>query len=154
MNKSLFSLVFLICLATVPACAQKYRTIELKPITKQGWKYFYDLNRVSSAQAVEFPLLAVNDAEVNRYLKASRNWRSAEAFITIVPLVYFLTLPRNQYVDPETFWWILGGTLAAQLGMEAISHAKLGVAIDKYNMLILQPTGGLNGAGLEVVYRF
>jgi hypothetical protein len=154
MNKTLLILPMLILASCIAASGQKYKTVELKPITKQGWKYYYDLKKVSSPLALEVPLLAVNDAEVNRYLKASRNWRSAEQFITLVPLIYLLTLPRSQYVDQETFWWIFGGTIAAQLGMEAMSHLKLGLAIDKYNLIILQPTGSLNGAGMKLTYRF
>jgi hypothetical protein len=153
MNKTLFILTPLFFVAVFSSSGQKYKTVELKPITQQGWRYFYDLKRVSSPIAVEVPLMAVNDPEVNRYLKASRNWRSAEQFITLVPLVYLLTLPRVNSVDPDTFWWIFGGTIAVQLGMEAVSHAKLGLAIDKYNMIILQPTGGINGAGLRLIWK-
>lgn len=134
------------------ALAQQYKTIELKPITQQGWKYYYDLKKVSGPTALEVPLLAVNDQEVTRYLRSYRSWRAAESFITFIPLIYFLSLPRNQYVDPNTFWWIFGGTLAVQLGLEAIAHVKLGKAVDKYNMIILQPSG--RSLGLEVVYRF
>ncbi len=145
----------LLCLFLVTgltAVAQRYKTIELKPITQEGWKYYYDLKKVSGPAALEVPLLAVNDQEVTRYLKSYRTWRAAGSFITLVPLIYVLSLPRNQYVDPNTFWWIFGGTLAAQLGLEAIAHVKLGKAVDKYNMIILQPSG--RSLGLEVVYRF
>lgn len=154
MKKTLSLLSLLVLVAGQAIAQQKYKTVELKPITQQGWKYFYDLKRVSSPAALEVPLLAVDDPEVTRYLKASKNWKSAEQFVTLIPLVYFLTLPRTQYVDPNTFWWIFGGTIAAQLGMEAISNAKLGLAIDKYNLIILRPTGSIqNGLGMSATWR-
>lgn len=152
MNKTLVVIFLLVLTSSQTAFSQKYRTVELKPITQQGWSYFYDMNKVSSPLALEVPLLAVKDNEVNRYLRASKNWRTAESFVTLIPLIYILSLPRNQYVDPNTFWWIFGGTLAVQLGMEAITHFKLGKAIDKYNMIILQPSG--HSLGLQLTWRF
>lgn len=154
MNKTSLLLGLFLLLMAGSAFAQQYRTVELKPITQQGWKYFYDMNKVSSPEALEIPLLAVKDDEVTRYLKASRNWRTAETVVTLVPLIYLLTLPKQKVVDPETFWWTLGGTLALQLGMEAVVHVKLGKAIDKYNMLIMQPTGSVTGVGVNFTYKF
>lgn len=143
--------LFLITLS-FSAAGQQYKTIELKPITQEGWRYYYDLKKVSSPAALEVPLIAVNDNEVNRYLKAYKNWNSAAGFITLVPLIYILSVPKNGYVDEQTFWWVFGGTIAAQLGITAISHIKLGKAIDRYNRLILQPTG--RTLGLSATYKF
>lgn len=150
MKKTLFLLMLIVL--PLLASAQKYRTIELKPITKQGWQYFYDLKKVSSPVALEVPLLSLNDPEVNRYTKGYKGWNAASGLVTIIPLVYFLSLPKNGYVDPNTFWWVFGGTIAAQLGITAVAHVKLGKAIDKYNMVILQPSG--RSLGVEVTYRF
>jgi hypothetical protein len=139
-------------LVTAAAMSQTYKTVELKPITQQGWKYFYDLKRVTGPAALEVPLIAVNDEEVTHHLKGFRTYQTIESVVVIIPLVYVLSLPRNQYVDPNTFWWVLGGTLAVQLGMEALSHVQLGKAIDKYNMIILRPSG--RSFGLELTWRF
>ncbi len=152
MKKTPLYLGLFLLLLSLSARGQQYRTIELKPIAQEGWKYYYDLKRVSSPVALEVPLLAVNDDEVNRYLKAYKNWSAAAGLVTIIPIVYVLSIPRTGYVDQETFWWVFGGTLAAQLGITAISHIKLGKSIDRYNMLILRPTG-LN-LGLSVTYKF
>lgn len=141
-----------LALVTGAAMSQTYKTVELKPITQQGWKYFYDLKKVSSPSALEVPLIAVNDEEVTRHLKGFRTYQTIESVVVIIPLVYVLSLPRNQYVDPNTFWWVFGGTLAVQLGLEAISHVRLGKAIDKYNMIILKPSG--RSLGLELTWRF
>lgn len=152
MNKTSLLLGWFILAAVTQVMGQRYKTIELKPITQQGWKYFYDLKKVSSPAALEVPLLAVEDEEVNRYLKASKTWKGVGSALTFIPLVYVLSLPRNQYVDPNTFWWVFGATIAAQLGIEAISHVKLGKAIDKYNYLIMQPSG--NSLGLQLTWKF
>jgi hypothetical protein len=152
MKKTPFLLSLFLLTLSFSAAGQKYKTIELKPITQEGWSYYYDLKKVSSPAALEVPLIAVSDNEVNRYLKAYKNWNSAAGFITLVPLIYILSVPQNGYVDEQTFWWVFGGTIAAQLGLTAISHIKLGKSIDRYNMLILQPTG--RTMGLSVTYKF
>lgn len=154
MNKTTVIIsLFLVGLAW-SAKGQQYRTIELKPITQQGWKYFYDLKKVSLPAALEVPLLAVNDQEVERYLKGYKGWHAAGSFILLVPFIYVVSLPQNSYHDPTTFWWIFGGTLAAQLGMEAIAHIKLGKAIDKYNLVIMRPEGSLYGPGASITIKF
>jgi hypothetical protein len=152
MNKTPFLLSLFLLTLSFSASGQKYKTIELKPITQEGWRYYYDLKKVSSPAALEVPLIAVNDNEVNRYLKGYKNWNSAAGFITLIPLIYILSVPNNGYLDEQTFWWVFGGTIAAQLGLTAISHIKLGKSIDRYNMLILQPTG--RTMGLSVTYKF
>lgn len=152
MKKTSLLLSLFLVLFALTSNGQQYRTVELKPITQQGWRYYYDLKKVTSPVALEVPLLAVNDDEVNRYLKGYKNWTAAAGFVTIVPLIYFLSLPKSGYVDQETFWWVFGGTIAAQLGMTAVSHVKLGKSIDRYNMLILQPSG--RSLGLSVTYKF
>jgi hypothetical protein len=152
MKKTSLLLSLFFAVIALPAWCQQYRTVELKPITQQGWRYYYDLKKVSSPVALEMPLMAVNDDEVNRYLKGSKNWNAAASFVTLIPLIYILTLPNNSYVDSSTFWWVIGGTAAVQLGMTAISHIKLGKSIDRYNMLILRPSG--RSLGLEVTYKF
>jgi len=154
MNKtSVIISLFLVCLS-LTAMGQQYKTIELKPITKQGWKYFYDLKKVSSPAALEVPLLAVNDQEVERYLKGYKSWHAAGNFILLVPLIYVLSLPRNHYIDPNTSWIIFGSTIAAQIGLEAIANVKLGKSVDKYNVIIMRPEGSLNGVGASVTLRF
>lgn len=150
MKKS--SLLIALITASFMVQAQKYRTIELKPITQQGWKYFYDLKKVTSPVALEVPLMSLNDNEVNRYFKKSKAWRDVGAIVTIVPLVYFLTLPNNTQINETTFWVIVGSTIAVQIGCEAISHLHLGKAIDRYNYIIMQPSG--NSLGVKLTWKF
>ncbi len=70
MKKSLF-LAGLFCIPLI-ANAQRYRTVELKPITQQGWKYYYDLVKVASPASLEIPLRSVQDEEVDLYVKSSK----------------------------------------------------------------------------------
>lgn len=132
--------------------AQRYKTVELKPIAKQGWRYYYDLKRVASPIALEIPLLALDDEEVIRYYRASKTLRGAAAAVSFIPLIYIITIPASGYLDPTTFWIIFGGTLATQLGLEALGHIKLGKAIDRYNTLIFQPSS--SSLGLQLTWRF
>lgn len=154
MNKTTFVISLLLVGLYGSAMGQQYKTIELKPITQQGWRYYYDLKKVSDPVALEVPLLAVNDQEVNRYLSGYRSWHSAGKYLLLVPTIYLLSLPRNNYVDSNTFWWVFGGTLAAQIGLEAIAHVKLGKAVDKYNLVIMRPEGSLYGPGVRVTITF
>lgn len=144
----------LVFMFLVPAVlfAQRYKTVELKPIAKQGWRYYYDLKRVASPVALEVPLMALNDDEVYRYYQASKTLRAVASAVTIVPVIYLFTIPSTGYVDPTAFWLVFGGTLAAQLGITAMSHVKLGKAVDRYNTLIFQPSS--NSLGLQVNWRF
>ncbi|MBL7864689.1 MAG: hypothetical protein JNK10_07435 [Cyclobacteriaceae bacterium] len=147
------SLVFIFCLLSAGLTyGQRYKTIELKPISKQGWKYAYDLKSVSSPAALEVPLIAVNDAEVNRYFKASKTWRTVGSVVTVIPFIYIISLSNNVSINQSTFWWVIGSTVLAQIGFEAVSHAKLGMAIDRYNYVIMQPSG--NSLGLELTWKF
>jgi len=132
--------------------AQRYQTIELKPITKQGWQYYYDFKRVSSPVALEVPLMALNDEEINSYFRASKKIRSISGVIAFVPLIYLFTVPSTGSADPTTFWLIMGGTIVAQLGVEAIRHVKLGRAIDRYNSLIFQPSS--SSLGVQLTWKF
>jgi len=132
--------------------AQRYKTIELKPITKQGWQYYYDFKRVSSPVALEVPLMALNDEEINRHFRAAKTLRAISSAISLYPLIYLFTIPSSGYVDPTTFWIILGGTIVTQIGFEAFRHIKLGKAIDRYNSLIFQPSS--SSLGVQLTWKF
>lgn len=147
-------LIFLFVLL-IPAgvLAQRYKTVELKPITKQGWRYYYDLKKVKSHLALEIPLMSLNDEEITKYVQASKAYQSAAIAVAFIPVVYIFTIPGNSgYVNPTTFWIIMGGSLATQIGLNAIGHNKLGKAIDRYNTLIFKPSS--RSLGVEMVWRF
>ncbi|MDZ4715714.1 MAG: hypothetical protein SH819_09615 [Cytophagales bacterium] len=64
MNKT-WLLAFLVFMS-FQLTAQRYKTIELKPITKQGWSYFYDMKKIGSPTTLQFPLMAIQDEQVDR----------------------------------------------------------------------------------------
>jgi hypothetical protein len=132
--------------------AQRYQTIELKPIAKQGWQYYYDLKRVSSPVALEVPLMALNDEEINRHFRAAKTLLNVSSVISFVPLIYIFTIPTYGYADPNTFWLIVAGTLVTQLGLDVFRHIKLGKAIDRYNSLIFQPSS--SSLGVQLTWKF
>jgi hypothetical protein len=132
--------------------AQRYKTIELKPITKRGWQYYYDLKLVSSPVALEVPLMALNDEEINRHFQAAKTLRNVSFAVSFVPLIYIFTIPTYGYADPTTFWLIVAGTLVTQLGMDVFRHIKLGKAIDRYNSLIFQPSS--SSLGVQLTWKF
>jgi len=142
----------LILLLPATLFAQRYQTIELKPIAKQGWQYYYDLKRVSSPVALEVPLMALNDEEINRHFRAAKSWRYVSGLISFVPFFYLISLPSNGYADPTIFWLVVGGTLASQIGIDVYRHIKLGKAIDRYNSLIFQPSS--SSLGVQLTWKF
>jgi hypothetical protein len=147
MKQFLFVFIFLIPTALF---AQRYKTVELKPIAKQGWRYYYDLKKVAHPVALEIPLLALNDEEVNQYYRTSKSLRTAANVVGILPLIFLFTIPATG--DETAFWVVLGGTVAAQLSLVAVSHAKLGRAIDRYNTLIFQPSS--SSLGIQATWKF
>jgi hypothetical protein len=146
--------ILFILMATVllPALAQRYRTVELKPIAKQGWSYYYELKKVASPLALQIPLLALDDEEVTRHYRGYSTLVNVAGSLSVVPVIYILTLPSSSYIDETTFWLVIGGTLIAQYSLLIASHSKLRKAIDRYNLLILQPSG--HAPGIRLTYRF
>lgn len=145
-------IVVLLLLIPTSLLAQRYQTIELKPITKQGWQYFYDLKRVSSPVALEVPLMALNDEEINRHFRASKTLRFVSGAISIAPALYLFSIPSNGFADPTTFWLIMGGTIVTQVGIEVFRHVKLGKAIERYNSLIFHPSS--SSLGVQLTWKF
>ena len=77
----------ILLLACVQLYGQKYKTIELKPITKQGWNYFYDLKKVKSPYTLQFPLMGVEDEEIDRLYKGFQTLNTLSTITTLIPLI-------------------------------------------------------------------
>lgn len=127
---------------------QKYKTIELKPIAKQGWNYFYDLKKVKSPYTLQFPLMAVEDQEVDKFYKSFQTIMVVSRATTVIPLIYILSQPASN-ISQETFWFIWGGSIVAAILFEVGAHSQLGRAVDRYNLVIYQPSGQSLGASLS-----
>lgn len=133
--------------------AQRFKVVELKPMVKQGFSYFYDGKRVhGGAYGLQVPLLSLNDEEVNRHYRSFHIWQSVSAVTTIVPAVYLISLSGRQNINQEEFWIVFGGSLAASLGCQIVSNIKIRKGIDRYNTLILAPSSQVLGP--SVTFRF
>ncbi|MDZ4715715.1 MAG: hypothetical protein SH819_09620 [Cytophagales bacterium] len=74
------------------------------------------------------------------------------SFITIVPLLYIIVVPPRNQSDLNTFWYIWGGSLATFLILQVAAHSTLGKAIERYNLMIYQPTGQSIGGSVSVKF--
>jgi hypothetical protein len=146
-------LVILILGIQLTLVAQKFQTIEMKPIVKQGGRYFYDFKKVhGGAYGLQIPLQSLNDEEVNRRYKNYRTYNQLAITSSIIPVVYILTISRNQVVSPSEFWIIFGGALAAAISLELIGQHHIKKGVDRYNSLIIGASSQSLGASLT--YKF
>lgn len=119
------------------------RTIELKPIQKQGWQYFYDFKRVSTPEALQIPLQGMEDDQINKHYKAFETLQFASDLVSLAPLCYFFVVLNSQ-PDFNQFWYVVGGSVAVSLGLHVWSHRRMRLAIDRYNELLLPHPSGRN----------
>jgi hypothetical protein len=135
-------LALLVC--AVNANAQFTREVPLKPIYKQGWKYFYGDQRMRSVYALQIPLESVNDKEINERFKRFKTLQTFRVFVYIPAIVYLLTNAhfggRRGYntrgIDSETFLLLGLGGLAADITLKAAAHHQMARVIDIYNVKI------------------
>ncbi|MBX2961901.1 MAG: hypothetical protein KF687_05260 [Cyclobacteriaceae bacterium] len=156
MKKPLFCgfVILLFLLSSNLQAQQRFRTVELKPIHKDGWRYFYDGKRVNTPYALQIPLSSVNDEEVTKRYKQFTFLSNAGQFLAIVPLVYLIggvTNSGNIY-NPETFFWMVIAIFGIDITLDIVAHSQLKKGIDRYNILILTPSQG--APGLSLRYKF
>lgn len=141
----LFFFLILLILFPFSLQAQFTKTVELKPIQKQDWRYFYDSRKVKSPYALQIPLEALGDEEINRRYKNFYTLQILTTALAYAPLIYLLTTPVNSQADLETFLIMIGITIVVDLALDAVGHHQLKKAIDRYNILILPKKVGLEG---------
>jgi hypothetical protein len=133
--------------------AQRYKTVELKPIFKQGFTYYYDSKKVQTPYALQVPIQALNDDEVNRYYRNFNRLKTAGGLVLIVPAVYLLTTTENGLIsNPDAFIWMIIGAFGANIICDVFAHAQLKRSIDRYNQLIVVPSSHMPGVSMK--YRF
>lgn len=151
MIKIILTVLFILFILDVRA--QHTKTAELKPIHRQGGRYFYDFRRVDGgAYGLQIPLQSLGDDEVNIRYKKFKSLRTLEGIFSIAPLLYLFTQPSYGLPDYETFWIVYGGSFAGILLVEIGAKAQLRKGIDRYNRLILEPSG--KAAGLSITFKF
>jgi hypothetical protein len=134
-------LITLLALLNVPALAQ-YKTLELKPIQRQGWKYYYDFKKVSSADALQIPFVAMEDERINKYYNTYSNLQLVSGLVFVIPVLYVVYNITSNVYDADTFWALTAGAVGVSLAMEIWSHNRIKLAVDRYNLLLLPHPSG------------
>jgi len=139
----LIMMAFLLC--EITAHAQFTKEIPLKPIYKNGWKYFYGGQKMNSAYALQIPLQSLDDKEINERFKKFKRLQVYRVFVYIPALVYLFTNAhfgsgRRGYntrgVSGETFLVLAVVGVAGDLTFKELAHHQMGKAIDIYNVKI------------------
>src|SRR6478736_2193816 len=124
------------------SCAQDTKEMSLKPIYKNGWKYFYGDQRMNSVYALQIPLQSLNDSEINLRYKKFKTFQVLRGIAYIPALIYLFTNANysgrrpTRGVSSQTFLLFAAGGLAGDITFNALSHHQMGKAIDIYNVKI------------------
>jgi len=120
------------------AAAQFTKSIQLKPIYKEGWKYFYGTKKVNSAYALQIPLEGIESNEVNHYFNSFKTLQNLRGFAYLPCVIYLFTNLNGSQQSAETFSYLLLAGFAGDLAFNIISQSKMTKAIDIYNLSIAQ----------------
>ncbi len=139
-------IVLLLFVSSANADAQFTKEVPLKPIYKQGWKYFYGGKKMNAAYALQIPLEALDNKEVNERFKKFKTLRTFRKIAYIPSLIYLLTSVHLRFghrrgynvqnASTETFALLVAGGVAADVAFNAMAHQQMGKAIDIYNLQI------------------
>lgn len=148
-------LTCILALACSSLCAQRLKTVELKPIYKQGFRYYYDMNRVRTPFALQVPLLSLNDEEIDRRYKNFTLLSDAGSIIAFAPLIYIIsgTYSSGTGFNPDTFLWLILAAFGLDITLDLFAHNQLRKGIDRYNELIVVPSSGTPGLALRYKFR-
>ena len=136
------SIVTALFICTLSARAQFTKEIPLKPIYKNGGKYFYGEQRMNSVYALQIPLQSLNDNEINARYKKFKTYQALRVVAYIPGLVYLFTNANyggrrpTRGISSETLLLLWVGGLAGDITFNALSHHQMGKAIDIYNVKI------------------
>src|SRR6478752_5769000 len=136
------SIAAVLLLWTGASHAQGTKEVALKPIYKNGWKYFYGDKRVNSVYALQIPLESIDDKEINLRYKKFKTFQVLRGVAYIPGLIYLLANGNfggrrpTRGISSETFLLIMAGGVAADITFNALSHHQMGKAIDIYNVKI------------------
>ena len=126
------------------AKAQFTREVPLKPIYKQGWKYFYGNKRMNSAYALQIPLEALENREINERFRKFKRLQVIGLLAYLPSFVYLFTNGRaivrhgRGYRNSEdrTYLFLLAGGIGGRITFSALAHRQMNEAIDIYNIQI------------------
>lgn len=156
-----FGLAFLWIIIPVSCLfAQGNKMVELKPIQAQGWNYYYDFQRVNSAYALQIPLQALEDEEINKRFKRYTTYQTFRGFGYLATFIYIISSTSYTQSSDNVFIGMIGASVALDLGFSIAGHSQIRKAIDRYNLLILPRRVGLatlklphgNGYGINLSF--
>jgi hypothetical protein len=136
------SIVIVIFICTLRAHGQLTKEMPLKPIYKNGGKYFYGTQRMNSVYALQIPLQSLNDSEINLRYKKFKTFQALRGVAYIPALIYLFTNANfggrrpTRGISSETFLLFVVGGVAADITLNALSHHQMAKAIDIYNVKI------------------
>jgi hypothetical protein len=120
---------------------------ELKPIVKQGTRYYYDGKKLHNGYSIQVPLEMLNDEAINRSFKKYQNMRRIGRYSYFVPLVYLVAIsypPANSggstinQTQANTGSALLWGAFFSNMGCNYFSNSYLRSGVDRYNQLVLK----------------
>lgn len=129
------------------AANAQYRTMELKPIQKHGWRYYYDFRKVSTPEALQIPLIAMEDEQILKAYNAFTGLQVVSGLVMLAPVLYVLYQAGGTYYSLDAFWSITIGSFATSMVLQVWSHNRMKLAVERYNMLLLPYPEGRASSG-------
>lgn len=129
------------------ASAQFTKMVPLKPIYKQGWKYFYDGKKLNTPFALQIPLQSLNNNEINERFRKFKKLQRFRFIAYLPSLVYLFSSIHyggghrgysTKSVTTKTFVLLAAGGLAVDITVNSLSHNEMAKAIDIYNLQIAE----------------
>jgi hypothetical protein len=131
-------LIALLAGVSINVSAQFTKSIPLKPIYKNGQKYFYGTKRVNSGYSLQIPLEGIDDPEVNRYYNGYKTLQNLRGYAYLPAMVFLFAGSTGSQNEAETFLYLLLAGVAGDITFNLVSHHKMGKAIDIYNVAITE----------------
>lgn len=164
-------LVMFLLICAASAQGQATKSVSLKPIYKQGWKYFYGDKKVHNVYTLQIPLQELNNKEINERFRKFKTYRVLGALCYVPSLVFLFTnnhLNSGHYGyrgqnDAANYALLVVGGVVGNVAFNALGHRQMDKAIDIYNIQIAErSTLGIslnrlpnaNWAGLSYGLRF
>jgi hypothetical protein len=164
-------LLALICSGNV--LAQFTREVPLMPIYKQGWKYFYGGKKMNSAYALQIPLQALDNKQINDRFRKFKTLRVFSKVAYAPAILYLLTNVHLRFghrrgysaqnASTEAFALLAAGGIAGDIAFNGLAHYQMSKAIDIYDLQIanksslgvsVNPLHKQNSMGLALHLRF
>jgi hypothetical protein len=133
-----FLLILVFITLSFSVWAQSTKSIQLKPIFKNGKRYFYDSKRVNSAHALQIPLEALKDDEINKHFNRFKIFQRVRGLAYLPALIYMIYTPINTNSQANTFLGLVAGGVVADITLNNVGHYQMNKAIDLYNIGIMQ----------------